>query len=108
MRNLEFKIFNTDRGGDVSKEQEAEKLLESETNINYGILRKIADNPTLRKAFYIIAFSVGLLIGQETLAQQKLEKDGTPDNTNIENVIQEREDIDIEQVIREFAEYIKN
>ncbi|HCC73787.1 MAG TPA: hypothetical protein DEP92_03210 [Candidatus Komeilibacteria bacterium] len=108
MRNLEFKIFNTDRGGDVSKEQEAEKLLESETNINYGILRKIADNPTLRKAFYIVAFSVGLLIGQETLAQQKLEKDGTPDNTNIENVIQEREDIDIEQVIREFAEYIKN
>ena len=52
MRNLEFKIFNTDRGGDVSKEQEAEKLLESETNINYGILRKIADNPTLRKSAY--------------------------------------------------------
>lgn len=108
MRNLKSKTFNPDRRKDVFEEQKAEKLLELEANINSGLLRKIAENPTLRKAFYTIAFSVGLLVGQEVLAQQKSEKEEAPGGAKIENVIQERDEIDIKQVIKEFAEYIKN
>ena len=107
MKNLESKNFEPNKNKGAPEKQKAEKLLESETDINSSLLRKIAENSNLRKAFYIVAFSVGLLIGQETLAQQKSEEK-VSGGINVENVMQEKEEIDIEQVVKKFTEYIKN
>jgi tetratricopeptide (TPR) repeat protein len=107
MRKFESITFNQNKSEIVSEEQKAEKILESEVNINSGLLKKIAENPTLRKAFYIVAFTAGLFVGKEAIAQQKTENNENLEGERMEIVIQE-EQKDIELNLHEFTKYIEN
>ena len=88
-----------------SEDQKAEKILEQETSINRGLLRKIADSPVLRKAFYTIALSVGLLIGKESQAQEWLDGNMSEEGL-IENISPLKQEVDINNVMNEVMEYV--
>jgi len=92
---------------ELNEEDRAEKTLEAETTITSGILRKIAQNKILRKAFFIVGLSVGLLVGKESLEQESIEseKENKPD---IANVVKTNETVDLQAVLEDYQVYIKN
>jgi hypothetical protein len=106
MKNLEFYTHNTEKGNNVSENKKEEQLLQAETNITPGLLHKIATSSNLRRAFNMVALSVGLLVGQDALAQQKPEE--IFKNTPTENTLESSKEARIEKLLDEFTEYIEN
>jgi tetratricopeptide (TPR) repeat protein len=93
---------------DTVEKEKYNELLESEVGISSSSLEKIAKSTALRRAFFAIAFSVGLFTGREALAQDNLEDKENLKDPKIENFVQQVEQNHIEQVIEESGEYMKN
>lgn len=107
MNNFELGNLNQEVKADT-EEQKAEELLKSETNINSSLLAKIKNNPMLRKAFYTIALSVGLLAGKESLSQESPNSIKEPEKIEIQNVAPEVEELDLQKIAQESSKYIQN
>jgi len=88
----------------------ANDLLKKETNVNYSILSKIANNELLRKAFYTMALFVGLLETNKAFSQEKI---NTASNNRTEKVAnidkkKDKKTFDINNFLKDSEEYIKN
>jgi len=77
-----------------------EKILEEETGINSSILKKIKENPKLRKIFFSLILTTGLAGGIEPIgAQSKDINSTTIENSNIKNNFENlTKDIDIKNL----------